>query len=118
MPSVPPYLADPARLRRWKRQALDKGQALAQELEKMMNGLEIRLEHLGPGMPAYGDKPKRERLRKYLDQVDRVVKSFDAGTYGICVDCHDPIDEMRLEEMPWTERCAACFAKALRDGAL
>jgi hypothetical protein len=118
MPGTAAHLTDPEKLRRWKRRALDKGQQLAKELEKLMAGLEVRLEHLGPGMPPYGDKPKRERVRKYLDQVDRVVKSFDAGTYGRCADCREAIDETRLEEMPWTERCARCFAEALKDGRI
>ncbi len=111
-------IEDPTVLRRLKRQVLDKGQSVALALEKLMNGLDVRLEDLGAGRDFESERDKRRRLRKLLDQIDRVVKSFDAGTFGTCADCGGRIEDDRLREMPWTSRCGACFQKAVREGTL
>jgi RNA polymerase-binding transcription factor DksA len=112
------HLRDPEQLQRWRRQVLDKGREIASALEKVMNGLDVRLEMLGGGFDPGVARTKRDRLRKFLDQIDRVVKSFPAGTFGHCAECRAVIDESRLLESPWTERCAACFAKAVHEGTL
>lgn len=33
---------------------------------------------------------------------------LEAGTYGVCVDCGEKIDEARLEFRPEAARCLAC----------
>jgi DnaK suppressor protein len=30
------------------------------------------------------------------------------GTYGVCVDCEEPIAPKRLTAVPWTARCLSC----------
>jgi len=30
------------------------------------------------------------------------------GTYGVCVDCEEPIAPKRLAAVPWTPRCLSC----------
>lgn len=35
----------------------------------------------------------------------------DAGSYGLCVDCTNPVPELRLEARPATERCVPCQSK-------
>jgi DnaK suppressor protein len=30
------------------------------------------------------------------------------GTYGVCVDCEEPIAPKRLSAVPWTPRCLSC----------
>lgn len=109
---------DDAARARYRRQVLDKGRQLAEALERLMNGLDVRLETLGMGSNAPPEKDRRARLRRTLDHVDRVVKSFDAGTFGLCLDCRAEIDETRLMETPWSGRCAACFQTALRERLL
>jgi len=32
----------------------------------------------------------------------------DDGTYGLCVDCEEPIAPRRLAAVPWAARCLAC----------
>lgn len=39
---------------------------------------------------------------------------LDAGTYGICIDCGEQIDEVRLEFRPEAARCLRC-QKAYED---
>jgi DnaK suppressor protein len=35
----------------------------------------------------------------------------DAGSYGQCVECTQPVPEARLEARPATERCVPCQSK-------
>ncbi len=44
-------------------------------------------------------------------EYHRIVKALamlDEGTYGICVDCGEPISEKRLKSYPDATRCIAC----------
>lgn len=45
---------------------------------------------------------------KEYERVIRALKSIDEGTYGICVDCEEPISEKRLVAYPYASRCIAC----------
>lgn len=40
-----------------------------------------------------------------LTMVHQALKRIEEGTYGICVDCGQPIPEKRLEALPWAARC-------------
>ncbi len=51
-----------------------------------------------------------ERLARQLAQIDRALEDFDAGRYGICQDCGDPIAPARLKVLPFTSRCVGCQA--------
>lgn len=43
-----------------------------------------------------------------LRQVQAALRRLDAGAYGDCVDCGEPIAFERLRVHPAAERCAAC----------
>lgn len=45
------------------------------------------------------------RLRDQLDDVERALERLDAGTYGRCEACDEPIGADRLETMPATRWC-------------
>lgn len=51
-------------------------------------------------------------LTTSLRHVDRALARIDDGTYGICIDCHNPISEDRLEFRPTSVRCIDCKAAA------
>jgi RNA polymerase-binding transcription factor len=51
-----------------------------------------------------------ERLARQLAQVDRALVDFEAGRYGICQDCDEPIAPARLKVLPFTTRCVSCQA--------
>lgn len=40
-----------------------------------------------------------------LTEVQRALKRIDDGTYGYCTTCGKPIEEKRLEAIPWASRC-------------
>lgn len=41
-------------------------------------------------------------------RVSRALEKIEAGTYGICTDCNQPISEKRLRSYPDAGRCLAC----------
>ena len=48
-------------------------------------------------------------------RIIRALEMIDEGTYGICVDCHNPISEKRLKSFPNATRCLLC-QEAYEDG--
>ena len=53
-------------------------------------------------------------LRSNLLDVERAVAKMDAGTYGICERCGQPISLERLEALPWAVLCIDCKQQAGR----
>jgi RNA polymerase-binding transcription factor DksA len=45
---------------------------------------------------------------KHLRRVQAALDRLDAGTYGHCSRCRQPIERQRLEAMPEMDRCASC----------
>jgi len=43
-----------------------------------------------------------------LAKIDEALARLDAGTYGICVNCGEPIQLARLNALPFAARCRAC----------
>jgi RNA polymerase-binding protein DksA len=46
--------------------------------------------------------------RDLLLQVERALMRLDAGTYGRCENCGDPIPKARLQAFPRATLCVAC----------
>ena len=49
--------------------------------------------------------------RQELTQINRALARIDAGEYGLCVVCGNPIPEARLAILPYTQHCVACAEK-------
>lgn len=46
-----------------------------------------------------------------LEEYRRIVKAIqmiDSGTYGICIECDNPISDKRLQMFPNATRCLVC----------
>ena len=43
-----------------------------------------------------------------LQMVRLALSRLEAGTYGTCVSCEQPIPKKRLAAVPWTPFCIAC----------
>jgi DnaK suppressor protein len=41
----------------------------------------------------------------------RALEDINAGRYGICRECGEPIAKARLKVMPFATRCVACQAR-------
>ncbi len=48
------------------------------------------------------------KLRTRIDDIDRALAGMDAGSYGICEGCHQPIAVARLEALPEATLCVGC----------
>ncbi|HZR13952.1 MAG TPA: TraR/DksA C4-type zinc finger protein [Acidimicrobiia bacterium] len=51
------------------------------------------------------------QLLETLREIDNALAKFDAGTYGRCESCGQPIAEARLEAMPAARLCIVCASK-------
>lgn len=43
-----------------------------------------------------------------LRDLDRALRRIDAGTFGICQGCEEPIAAKRLDAIPWARFCIPC----------
>jgi DnaK suppressor protein len=46
-----------------------------------------------------------ENAEHLLEEIDAALHRIDDGTYGTCVVCGRPIDEERLQAVPWATLC-------------
>ncbi len=51
-------------------------------------------------------------LRETLTEVEHALAKIEAGTYGTCEACGQPIAPARLEAMPAARLCIDCAAKS------
>lgn len=52
-----------------------------------------------------------QSLKETLDEVENALAKFEAGTYGVCENCGQPISPARLEAKPAARRCIDCASK-------
>jgi DnaK suppressor protein len=50
----------------------------------------------------------RSRLKERLLLIDDALDAIESGDYGICEQCEEPINEKRLDLMPFTRLCVRC----------
>jgi DnaK suppressor protein len=43
-----------------------------------------------------------------LRRIDETLRRLEAGAYGTCVDCGEPIAASRLQALPFAVRCCSC----------
>ncbi len=46
--------------------------------------------------------------RRLLNLIDEALARIEAGEYGDCVHCGEPVLEKRLEAVPWARHCLRC----------
>ena len=56
-----------------------------------------------------------ERLRESLNEVEHALQKYEAGTYGLCDSCGQPIEKARLEVIPQASLCLSCKAKQAKE---
>jgi RNA polymerase-binding transcription factor DksA len=65
------------------------------------------------------DASIREEIDAELAEIDAAMRRLEDGTYGICEACGRPIEEERLEAVPWARLCVrdqALLEEELRTG--
>jgi DnaK suppressor protein len=48
------------------------------------------------------------RRSRILAEIDLSLRAISDGSYGLCIDCEEPISLKRLESIPWAPRCIRC----------
>ena len=54
------------------------------------------------------DLALRDRAEQHLALVDAALGRLEAGTFGRCLRCDQPIARERLEALPWAAHCIDC----------
>ncbi len=57
----------------------------------------------------------RDRERKLISKVKESLEKIEAGTYGVCESCGEPIGIKRLLARPMTTLCLQCKVEQERD---
>jgi DnaK suppressor protein len=49
-----------------------------------------------------------DTARRELAHIEHALLRFDEGMFGLCETCGAPIEQRRLEAVPYTTRCSGC----------
>ena len=100
---------------------------LQNEKRRLLNIIRRKHENVrtigGDSVPDAGDasyegevREEQAREAEYasdtLKEVRLALARIDAGTFGVCENAGERIDEKRLEAIPWTRYCSAHEAEA------
>lgn len=103
---------------------MDRTQAYRERLQRDLDEVQVRIAQLrerletkadyGPGRgdPAiYQWEFNLALLQRAEDQALQIraaLARLDAGTYGLCQNCGQPIEEERLDILPLSTHCSRC----------
>lgn len=54
------------------------------------------------------DLALRDRASQQLELVEAAIARLEAGTFGACLRCGEPIAPARLAVLPWAAYCIGC----------
>jgi DnaK suppressor protein len=121
--------------KRWQRQMRARIEKQRDEAITQLRDLGISPDTNGAATTEAGNHPRdegdhaqaseradlefmtRERVAGRINSLTQALARLDAGTYGQCEECEQPIEPARLEAMPSAVRCLACQEKAERERA-
>jgi DnaK suppressor protein len=43
-----------------------------------------------------------------LREIQESLQRIDAGSYGLCRECEEPVSQKRLTAIPWARHCVSC----------
>jgi RNA polymerase-binding transcription factor DksA len=52
------------------------------------------------------------QVRSHLGEVDAAITRAEAGTYGVCERCGQPVGAARLDALPAARTCIDCAARS------
>ncbi len=121
--AVSPYVADKKKLEKFRKLLLtEKKRIIDRVLEK--EEIMKKLTEEGWTIPEELDDYARidyseiilgelEDIEiEILREIDKALERMKDGTYGLCEVCGKPIEEKRLEALPWTTLCIEHAAEA------
>ena len=65
-------------------------------------------DHASEMLDREVDESLEENAEQLVHEIDVAVARIDAGTYGTCARCRQPIPEERLEAVPYATLCLDC----------
>ena len=93
----------------------DKLQAqLAQDGTRPGNGMGYSTHQADDATAAFeqaADLAIRRNTERLLYEVEQALSRLQAGTYGACQACDEPIDQARLKAIPYTRYCVDCAGR-------
>ena len=57
----------------------------------------------------------RDRERFLLTKIEQALRKIEAGTFGTCEECEEPIDPRRMKARPVTTLCLRCKEEQERE---
>lgn len=109
--------ADP-HLRLLRQRLTERADALRQELQQGRGKLADdvrdtsvvldRKDQADIAIQAGMDSAELNRDIAELALVQAAIDRLNAGRWGVCLDCGEPIAPARLAAQPWVPRCLAC----------
>jgi len=109
---------------RTTREALERRR---RELLQLARNAEAGIEQIrGEREVEHGDEAQAEEAQARLDllgeveraeiaRIDAALERMEAGGYGICRTCGEPIEPRRLAAVPLALECAACAGAEARS---
>jgi DnaK suppressor protein len=99
-----------SRLQRRRRQILQASLRTAAEIDQL-RGAE-RDPEVEEGSQSEQEQYNLSQLGEFeqreMSQIDAAMQRLEAGEYGICRDCGEPIDADRIQALPLALHCADC----------
>jgi len=107
-----------------KNELTKKRETLWARLEKIKDDLCRKSGALSPDFSEQAVELENNEVLEELDasihglleQIDTALERIEAGTYGTCIHCGNPIRGERLAALPETSNCIAC-ASSLEEAA-
>jgi DnaK suppressor protein len=84
---------------------------------ELADRVEMTKDPYGAASSAHDDELtaiNMDRLARDLKLIDKALGDIDAGRYGVCADCDEPIAPRRLKALPFAARCVDCQAATER----
>ncbi len=105
-------------LEKIKQDLLKRKQEIEQELQNLSNEKMVDGQSQDDGdqvvtltMESLRQSLQDTEYNEYTNIV-AALNSIDAGTYGVCEECHERISENRLKYNPNARRCLSCQEKS------
>ena len=100
-----PYSA--AERARWKKEILNKGQDISEQLTKLLSNKNATLATLHSKSREKAER-KEKRLRQFMEQIQNALNKLSGNDFGRCTSCKQFLSISELSEIPWAERCNRC----------
>jgi RNA polymerase-binding protein DksA len=99
-----------------RQQLLQRRDALLKRLGRITDNVRHSEESLSADFAEQAVERQNEEVldalgeagRRELSQINRTLARMEAGEYGICAACGEPIPEQRLTVLPHSEFCIRC----------